>query len=211
MLHAACETDALLYSCLLLHNMLKSHWNKIAWFSILKLHLTKYYQSSALLARKSSKLPVFPGAPQITAAIRLVPRYLQVNADKSLWTSCLRAAFRGGIWGSLDGLADLLAHRISKAPKIHRKERWFWWKTPFSRYPSPGKLFHRHPSMVCLGLTKQHCLHQRQHSTLRPKVIPFPLWQMSSWWRQDRAEHVLEHRVRQQPGGNPGLLPSAQG
>lgn len=206
--HTACETDAFLYSYLLLHDTLKSHWNKIAWFSILKLHLTKYYQSSDLLARKSSKLPVFPGAPQITAAIWLAPRYLQVNADRLLWASCLCAAFWGGIWSSLDGLADLLAHRISKAPEIYRYERWFWWKTPFSRWKIPRKLFQ----------TSEHGMPWSYKAALPSSEAALHSWTQSYTVSSMANELIVKRRwswtrVGAQSAsaawGDPGLLPSA--
>lgn len=69
------QRDAFLVSCILLHSVLKSHWKKIAWLSILKLHFTKCYPASDILARKNSKLLVFPVAPKITTAILSVPCY----------------------------------------------------------------------------------------------------------------------------------------
>lgn len=109
-----------------MHNILKSHWKKTAWFSILKWHLTKYYQSSELLVRKSSKLLVFPAAPKITTAMLSVPCYLKVNTyrvHKLLWTFLLCAAFWGGTVSSLDGLAYLLRNKKLLQQSIWTRQR----------------------------------------------------------------------------------------
>lgn len=105
---------------LLLHNILKSHWKKTAWFSILKWHLTKYYQSSELSARKSSKLLVFPVAPKITTAMLSVPGYQKPTLTEFI-NSCEHSSCVLPFGVASDGLAYLQRHE-----KLLLQSIWTW-------------------------------------------------------------------------------------